>query len=207
MDDPPPVAIDETMSFSLQDAVRLYGIENWGAGYFNVNAAGHLTVHPDRGEKGIDLYSIVSRLKEKAKKGVTLKLDDVPLETAVRLLAEVADLGTVRMNNVLFVTTPERVKELRQDAETIRAMLVPVGGPGEEPKPQMGSLPGPRRLFSAASIFPSRTFTAVAKAGTFAMAPATPQSTVCCSHLHLRQQHLQEMTLAFAATLHWLLTV
>ena len=32
------------------------------------------------------------RLGEKGKKAVTLKLDDVPLETAVRLLAEVADL-------------------------------------------------------------------------------------------------------------------
>ena len=53
------------MTFTVRDASRLYGIENWGAGYFNVNAAGHLTVHPDRGEKGIDLYSIASRLKEK----------------------------------------------------------------------------------------------------------------------------------------------
>src|SRR5262249_32787430 len=32
------------------------------------------------------------RLGDKANKAVTLKLDDVPLETAIRLLAEVADL-------------------------------------------------------------------------------------------------------------------
>jgi hypothetical protein len=53
------------------------------------------------------------RLKEKANAAVTLKLDDVPLESAVRLLAEVADLGTVRMSNVLFVTTQERAEKLR----------------------------------------------------------------------------------------------
>lgn len=53
------------------------------------------------------------RLKDKANAAVTLKLDDVPLETAVRLLAEVADLGAVRMNNVLFVTTAERAEKLR----------------------------------------------------------------------------------------------
>ena len=57
------------------------------------------------------------RLKDKANAAVTLKLDDVPLETAVRLLAEVADLRAVRMNNVLFVTTPERADKLRPDAD------------------------------------------------------------------------------------------
>lgn len=57
------------------------------------------------------------RLKDKAAAAVTLKLDDVPLETAVRLLAEVGDLRVVRMNNVLFVTTPERAEKLRPDAD------------------------------------------------------------------------------------------
>jgi hypothetical protein len=57
------------------------------------------------------------RLKDKANAAVTLKLDDVPLETAVRLMAEVADLSVVRMNNVLFVTTPERAEKLRPNAD------------------------------------------------------------------------------------------
>lgn len=57
------------------------------------------------------------RLGDKAKKAVTLKLDDVPLETAVRLLSEVADLRAVRMSNVLFVTTPDKAKVLREDAD------------------------------------------------------------------------------------------
>ena len=52
------------------------------------------------------------RLGDKGTKAVTLSLEDVPLETAVRLLAEVADLSTVRMSNVLFVTTPERAERL-----------------------------------------------------------------------------------------------
>jgi hypothetical protein len=57
------------------------------------------------------------RLGEKAKKAVTLTLEDVPLETAIRLLAEVADLSAVRMSNVLFVTTPERAEKLRPSAD------------------------------------------------------------------------------------------
>lgn len=65
------------------------------------------------------------RLKEKANAAVTLKLEDVPLETAVRLLAEVADLSVVRMGNVLFVTTPERAEKLRPSGD---APTQPGGG-------------------------------------------------------------------------------
>ncbi len=57
------------------------------------------------------------RLADKANKTITLKLEDVPLETAVRLMAEVADLGTVRMSNVLFVTTTERAEKLRPSSD------------------------------------------------------------------------------------------
>ena len=57
------------------------------------------------------------RLKDKANAAVTLKLEDVPLETAVRLLAEVADLGAVRMSNVLFVTTADRAEKLRPSSD------------------------------------------------------------------------------------------
>jgi hypothetical protein len=57
------------------------------------------------------------RLGDAAKKAVTLKLEDVPLETAIRLLAEVAELRAVRMSNVLFVTTHERAEKIRPDAD------------------------------------------------------------------------------------------
>lgn len=57
------------------------------------------------------------RLGEKASKAITIKLEDVPLESAIRLMAEVADLGTVRMGNVLFITTLERVEKLRPDSD------------------------------------------------------------------------------------------
>jgi len=48
---------------------------------------------------------------------VTLKADDVPVETAVRLTAEIAGYSVVRMGNVLFVTTSERAEKLRPDAD------------------------------------------------------------------------------------------
>ncbi|AMV27917.1 hypothetical protein VT84_26170 [Gemmata sp. SH-PL17] len=80
------------------------------------------------------------RLKDKANAAVTLKLDDVPLETAIRLMAEVADLGTVRMSNVLFVTTTERADKLRPNAD---GPTQPAPGNPVFPFPAGGPVPLP----------------------------------------------------------------
>jgi hypothetical protein len=52
-----------------------------------------------------------------AEAGCDLELNDVPLETAVRLAAEVSGFRALRMGNVLFVTSNERAKELRPDSD------------------------------------------------------------------------------------------
>jgi type II secretory pathway component HofQ len=51
----------------------------------------------------------------KIKDTVSLKLEDVPLEVAVRLICEVAGLRSVRQSNVLFVTSKEAAAELRHE--------------------------------------------------------------------------------------------
>ena len=48
---------------------------------------------------------------------MSIQLEDVPLETAVRLLAEMAGLKPVRVGNVLFVTKKETANELRTDPD------------------------------------------------------------------------------------------
>ncbi|MCS6977375.1 MAG: hypothetical protein NZM31_10265 [Gemmatales bacterium] len=55
------------------------------------------------------------RQASKAKEPITLTLEDVPLEVAVRLMAELAGLRSVRLANVLFVTTKESAAELRAE--------------------------------------------------------------------------------------------
>src|SRR5579872_821789 len=56
-----------------------------------------------------------TRAAKEAKTEVTLQMEDVPLETAVRLMAEMAGLKPVRVGNVLFVTTKAAANELRAD--------------------------------------------------------------------------------------------
>ena len=90
------------------------------------------------------------RLQAKATVPVVLKLDEVPLETAIRLLAEVADLRAIRMSNVIFVTTNDRAEVLRKDADGPIPPANPSPGIPTEgirffgnPAPVPGAVPAP----------------------------------------------------------------
>jgi len=47
--------------WTVQDSANLYGIPQWGAGFFEVNESGHVVVCPD-GRSPIDLHALVEEL-------------------------------------------------------------------------------------------------------------------------------------------------
>jgi type II secretory pathway component GspD/PulD (secretin) len=57
------------------------------------------------------------RCSKQAQALVTLQLDGAAFETAVRLLAELADLKSVRLGNVLFITSEERASRIRREEQ------------------------------------------------------------------------------------------
>jgi hypothetical protein len=57
------------------------------------------------------------RAEKEAMSKVSLQVEDVPLETAVRLLAEMAGLKPVRADNALFVTKKDVAAEMRGDPD------------------------------------------------------------------------------------------
>jgi hypothetical protein len=78
-------------------------------------------------------YNVVldSAVDEKAAKTpVTAKLRNAPLDTAVCLLADMADLRVVQTANVLYVTTPEKAEALRARLKLEQPKPAP-----EAPKP------------------------------------------------------------------------
>jgi type II secretory pathway component GspD/PulD (secretin) len=79
-----------------------------------------------------------TRVAKEAQATVTLQLEDVPLETAVRLMAEMAGLKPVRIGNVLFVTSKQNANELRQDPD----LANPNGNPGIYNPVMPGGWPG-----------------------------------------------------------------
>jgi hypothetical protein len=54
------------------------------------------------------------RTAKEGQTALTVRLDEVPLETAVEVLADEAGLRAVRLNNVLYVTSEARAKALRK---------------------------------------------------------------------------------------------
>lgn len=55
------------------------------------------------------------KIAKEAQGPVTLQLEDATLETTVRLLAEVGGLKSVRLGNVLFITSETKAEKLRQE--------------------------------------------------------------------------------------------
>src|SRR5512139_250355 len=50
--------------WSIDKAKALYNVAHWGNGYFDINAEGHLSAHPDRNPAcGIDLYRLVNEAR------------------------------------------------------------------------------------------------------------------------------------------------
>lgn len=78
-------------------------------------------------------YNIVvdARVKELGDTPVSATLDNVLLDTALRILTQQAELEVVAVNNVSFVTTPERAAKLaaEQKKRRYKADPVPAGPP------------------------------------------------------------------------------
>jgi arginine decarboxylase len=50
--------------WKTQDALETYGVRHWGKGYFHINQAGHVTVHPGKNPaQAIDLKELVDQLQ------------------------------------------------------------------------------------------------------------------------------------------------
>lgn len=54
------------MTWTIDSARDAYNLAHWGGGYFDINAAGHLTARPDRdpAHAGIDLYQLAAELRQ-----------------------------------------------------------------------------------------------------------------------------------------------
>jgi arginine decarboxylase len=59
-------AAGERAPWTIQDAARLYGINQWGHGYFSINDRGQVAVHPTREpHRSIDLKKLVDELQQR----------------------------------------------------------------------------------------------------------------------------------------------
>jgi len=73
------VASLKSTEWSPQQSASLYGISEWGNGYFSVNAQGHVVAHPTRDpSKGVDIKKIVDELVQRdVPVPLLLRFDDI----------------------------------------------------------------------------------------------------------------------------------
>src|ERR1700684_667136 len=56
--------MDLLEKWKVHDAVETYGIRHWSKGYFGINKAGHVVVHPNKkSDESIDLKDLVDQLQ------------------------------------------------------------------------------------------------------------------------------------------------
>src|SRR5438477_11562211 len=104
--------------WSIERALQLYNIPNWGAGYFNISSKGHLVVHP-YGQPGpvIDLMDVVDDIRER-KLGFpcVVRSQDV-LPSRLKLLKErfrtaIAQPGYKGPYSAVYPSTVDPMREL-----------------------------------------------------------------------------------------------
>ncbi len=112
------------MTWTLDDARRLYNVEGWGIGYFGVNGEGHVTVHPDRNpERGIDLYDLAMDLEAQGLGlPLLLRFSDI-LRTRIETLAERfrGAIGEFEYEGRYTTVYPIKVNQQRHVVEEIVA--------------------------------------------------------------------------------------
>ncbi len=69
------------------------------------------------GEQAEFTVLVDGRAAEKTKTTVSARLLNTPLDTALRLLADMADLRTIQLDNVFYITTKEKAAALEKQLE------------------------------------------------------------------------------------------
>ena len=70
---------------------------------------------------------IALKLRQEGQADLNITFNNVPLDTAVRLLADMSDLGVVAIDSVLYVTTKNNADELQQEQEARRQKILEKG--------------------------------------------------------------------------------
>ena len=80
---------DVNHTWSLADALELYGTKSWGKGYFGINESGHVVCTPDKNpERAIDIKKLVDQLQDRGiQLPILLRFTDV----LKHRIAEIAD--------------------------------------------------------------------------------------------------------------------
>ena len=82
--------VEASKEWSIDAARALYNIEGWGAGFFDINAKGHVVVRPDRNDESreVDLHELATDLEQQGVQlPVLVRFSDI-LRSRIESLSE-----------------------------------------------------------------------------------------------------------------------
>ena len=108
-------------NFASGDALALYNVDRWGSGYFGINEAGNLVVHPRRNGERIDLMELVREARERhLQLPLVVRFHDLlrdRVETINKAFGNaIAEMGYTGVYRGVF---PIKVNQLREVVEEI----------------------------------------------------------------------------------------
>jgi len=109
--------------WSADDAARLYGVPDWGKGYFGVNDAGHMVVYPDRdARRSVDLHELIRGLRDRSVPApVLLRFDDILADRLRQIRAAFDDaIGQEEYTGGYACVYPVKVNQQRHVVEKVR---------------------------------------------------------------------------------------
>jgi arginine decarboxylase len=125
-----PAAAPPTQGWGVDDSARLYGVNQWGQGYFSVNPDGHVAVHPSQDpSQAIDLKKLVDELRERdIQLPVLIRFTDI-LKHRVNRLAQAFSnaIKDHEYNGEYRCVYPIKVNQQRHVVEEIHAFGKPFG--------------------------------------------------------------------------------
>jgi arginine decarboxylase len=121
-DRPTSGSTDGTGSWSLADALEMYGTKNWGKGYFGINDLGHVVCTPDKNpERALDIKKLVDQLQDRGiQLPILLRFTDI----LKHRIAEIADafkksIEEYGYKNEYSCVYPIKVNQQRQVVEEV----------------------------------------------------------------------------------------
>ena len=108
--------------WTVEKSLELYNIEGWGAGYFGINAEGHMVVRPDKSSQhSIDLKHLVDDIQSKGYSlPVLIRFSDI-LKSSIAGLAEAFQKASQehQYKGTYHGVYPIKVNQQRQVVEEI----------------------------------------------------------------------------------------
>ena len=109
-------------NWNISKSQDLYRVLDWGAGYFGINASGHITVSPSRNNENIDLFELMQSLQRRGIEApILFRFDGIIKDRTKQIqLAFQESIDQWDYKGIYRITYPVKVNPQRHVVDAVR---------------------------------------------------------------------------------------